>query len=259
MTRLPEQPDQQVEQVDADVGGDAAGFLDAALPRDLIPGSAARDVDQRHVGTAGGRLRAQPLAEFYQLRMEPQLKDGEHAASRFELQLLQGIEVPGIDDDRLFAERIRAAPQRESNVGVVEVVRTADADPVDVMLGGTAPQLIDVAIEALDLAKVAHVVAVAIEDADRIVRVDSGDETMTGIVDGLEMTARHVARHADDSKVLHSPRLPAFTRPPGRGRYGRSWWIRPASPPAEAHPHRDRGSGARRPTPRDSGGRSPCR
>ena len=45
----PEQPQQQIEEMDADVGDDATGSILVALPRHLIPAAARRDVGQRHL------------------------------------------------------------------------------------------------------------------------------------------------------------------------------------------------------------------
>ena len=42
-------PGQHVKKVDADVGGDAAGFADIALPTALVPVTAGGDVGHFHL------------------------------------------------------------------------------------------------------------------------------------------------------------------------------------------------------------------
>ena len=107
----PEQPQQQVEEMDADVGGDAARALGDALPRHVVPGAARRDVGERHLmPSIRGR---QALLERDHRRMQPQLQHGVDAPPGFALDLLERVEVPRVDDQRLLADRVgaeRAAP-----------------------------------------------------------------------------------------------------------------------------------------------------
>ena len=58
--------------------------------------------------------------------------------------------------------------------------------------------------------------AVAIEDADGVVRIDRGDQPVAGVVDRLEVPRRDEAGHAGDGEVLrcdrHAVHLPLPTR-----------------------------------------------
>src|SRR5689334_21616655 len=98
--------------------------------------------------------------------MQTQLQDGGDAASGLALELLQRVEVPGVDDDRLLADRVGADAQRHADVRIVEIVRRADAQIVNAMFLRPAPQLFEMAIEALDLGEEADVERIAIKDAD---------------------------------------------------------------------------------------------
>ena len=53
MRRRPEQPEQQVEEMDPDVRDNPAGALLRPFPRHVVPAAARRDVGQRHVGRLG--------------------------------------------------------------------------------------------------------------------------------------------------------------------------------------------------------------
>ena len=113
--------------------------------------------------------------------MHAQLQHGVDPAAGFLLQLLQRIEVPRVDDQRLLADRIGADAQRQPDVGIVQVVRRADAEVVHARRLRAAAQLLEVPIEPLELGEEPDVERVAIEDADRVVRIDRGDEAVAGV------------------------------------------------------------------------------
>ena len=85
--------------------------------------------------------------------MQAQLQHGEDPAAGFPLQLLQRIEVPRIDHQRLLADRIGADAQRQPDVRVVQVVRRADAQVVHARSRGAAAQLFEMPIEPLESVK----------------------------------------------------------------------------------------------------------
>ena len=61
------------------------------------------------------------------------------------------------------------------------------------------------AVEPLDLGEEPDVEGVAIENADRVVRIDRGDEPVAGGLDRLEMTRRDEASDAGHGEILHRP------------------------------------------------------
>ena len=78
------------------------------------------------------------------------------------------IDVPGIEHQRLFADRVGIRAQREAAVRVVQIVGRADRDIVDLL--AAAAQLVDVAVEPLELDEEVGVREIAVDDADRILR-----------------------------------------------------------------------------------------
>src|SRR5262249_30353413 len=82
---------------------------------------------------------------------------------------------------------------RQPDMGVVQVVRRADAQVVHALALGSAPQLLEMAIEPLELGEEPHVEEIAVENADRVVRIDRGDEPVAGVADRLEVPRRDVA------------------------------------------------------------------
>ena len=132
----PEQPHQQVEEVDADVGDDAAGALVDALPRHVVPAAARRQVGELH-DVPLARLRAAAARET---RPAPgAAATAARCRSRWPgllFQLLQAVEVPGVDDERLLADRVGADAQRQPHVRVVQIVRRADRHVVDALRSG---------------------------------------------------------------------------------------------------------------------------
>jgi hypothetical protein len=94
--------------------------------------------------------------------VRPELEDREDTAAGLRLQLLEGIEIPRVDDDRLLAERTRTIPEGDADVGIVQVVRAAYAHSVDPALFRTPAKLVEMAIEPLDLTEVPDLVAVTV-------------------------------------------------------------------------------------------------
>jgi len=146
------------------------------------------------------------MAELDEGRQEAQLEDGVDLMAGLGFELFEGIEVPGIDDKRFFADDIGPRAEAQAAVGIVEVVGGADAEVVDAILFGTAPELFEVTVEALDLGEKAGVEGKAIQATDRVAGVDSGNQAIAGIADGDEMAGGDVAGGTDEGKVFHDKR-----------------------------------------------------
>src|SRR5687768_2125818 len=128
--------------------------------------------------------------------MHAQLQDGVDAAAGFALDLLQGIEIPRIDDQGVLADRIGADTEREPDVRIVEMIRRTDGDVVNPLFRLTTPQLLEMAIESFNLVEEPHVEREPIEDADSVMRVGGSDQTIAGVLDRLQMTRRDVPADA---------------------------------------------------------------
>ena len=127
---------QHVEEMHADIGGNAARFGILALPRRVIPAAARGDVGQIDLVALVAFGKA--LAQRDDRRMQPKLQDGGDAATGVALDLGQPVDIPGIEHQRLFADRIRARAQREAAMRVVQIVRRADRHVVDLARRGAA-------------------------------------------------------------------------------------------------------------------------
>ena len=192
-----EDPGEHVEEVHADVGGDAAGLFDVALPTALVPVAAGGDVgdlDLVHALASG----LDGLSQRDDAGVQAQLQDVVDACARLCLDLLQTVDVPGIEDQRLFTDGIGAVAQGEPDVGVVQVVGRADADVVDGR--AFAAELVDVAVEALGLGEEIRGREVAVDDADAVVGVERGDQLVAGVFDGAHVARRDKAGGADEGE-----------------------------------------------------------
>jgi hypothetical protein len=77
------------------------------------------------------RLLLNLLFETEEGRVEPELQHRINFFAVILLELLERIHIPGINDERLLANRMRLDSQRETNVGVVQIIRRADAHVMD--------------------------------------------------------------------------------------------------------------------------------
>ena len=68
-------------------------------------------------------LRDELITERDQLLVRTELEDGPDALATLFFELLERIEVPGIDDERLVTDDVGLHAKSEAAVRVVEVVR----------------------------------------------------------------------------------------------------------------------------------------
>src|SRR6185312_2796836 len=107
---------QHVEEVHADVGGDAAGLLRVALPALQVPVAARGDVGQVHFVLAVVLSAPDPFAQRDDRRVQAQLQDGVDALAGLAFDFPQAVDVPGVEHQRLLADRVRAGTQGETHV-----------------------------------------------------------------------------------------------------------------------------------------------
>ena len=82
---------------------------------------------------------------------------------------------------------------------VVQVVRRAHRQPVDAV--PFAPQLLQVPLEALGLGEELRLAVESIEHADRIVRVERGDQLPADVLDRLHVARGNEAGGTDESEA----------------------------------------------------------
>src|ERR1051325_10252892 len=148
------------------------------------------------------RAGAELLAQTDERVVQAQLQDGPDAPAGLGLELLQGIQVPRVDDQRFFANGIGTDPEGQAAMGVMEVVRRADGEAVHALGVAEAAELLDVPLETLELGEEADVERVAVERAGGIGRIERRDDGVARLVDGLEMARRDIAGGSGDGEVL---------------------------------------------------------
>src|SRR5690242_15632024 len=98
---------QHVEEMHADIGGNSPRLLLVAFPGIEIPFSARGDVGKVDFMLCRARtLRRDGLAEGDDRRVETQLEDRIDLPSRIRLGFDEPVDVPGIEYQRLLADRI---------------------------------------------------------------------------------------------------------------------------------------------------------
>jgi len=95
-----------------------------------------------------------------------------------------------------------ASAQRQAAVGVVQIVGRQDADVVGAVLIRAAAQLLQAAVEALDLGEAAHVAGERGEQTGRVVRVDSGYQAVAGVPDRPEVARGDIAGDANRGEIF---------------------------------------------------------
>lgn len=128
--------------------------------------------------------------------MEAKLQDGIDLFARFLFNFLQGIQVPGVEHQRLFADGVAAVAQRHTDMGVVQVIGAADTNIVDAALSVPA-QLVEVAVEALGFRKKLGIRKVAVHNADAIVRIECTNQVIPGFLNGFHVARSDVAGGTD--------------------------------------------------------------
>jgi hypothetical protein len=196
-----EDPLQHIKKVDADVGGDAARFLDVALPAGVVPVAAGGEVGEVYVELGVGRRGGDPLAQGDHAGVQAQLQDVVRLVAGFLGDLLQDVHVPGVQHQGLLADDVGAVAEAEADVGVVQVVGRADAQEVDAL--AAALDLLEVAVEALELHEEVGLGKVAVQYAHRIVGVQGGQQQVAGVPDGLQVARGYVATGAGEGEGFY--------------------------------------------------------
>jgi len=141
-------------------------LLRHAFPGRVIPGAARRDVSQAHIPfVVGGRLLKR-FPQLHELWVQTQLQDRADPPACLSFQRLQLIQVPRIDDQWLLADHVRAHPERQAAMRIMQIVRRANAHIMHTLFFRPSSQLFQVPVEAFDLGEKPCAEPVLIEDAD---------------------------------------------------------------------------------------------
>src|SRR5262249_48948287 len=102
--------------------------------------------------------------------MQPQLQDSRNATAARLLEFGEPVQVPRIEDQGLFANRIGLRSQRHAAMCIVQVVGGANCNVIHAL---AAPaKLVDMAVEALEFSEKIRLGKVVVYNADRILRVE---------------------------------------------------------------------------------------
>ena len=134
------------------------------------------------------------------LWMQAQLQDTIGRAVELTLYLDQRFQVPGIQDNRLFTDRIRPIAQRESNMGVMQIVGRTDRDVINTL--SAAPQLVKAPVEPLKLNEEISIWEIGINDANTVIGIQGDQQIVPGILDRAHMAGRDITSRPDQRKIL---------------------------------------------------------
>ena len=178
-----EDPLEHVIEVNTDVGGDAAALVDIALPRGVIPlapGGNVREIDVIHLVC---RALVHLLFEGDDGFMETELEDVIGLVAGFLFDLLQRVDVVGVQHHRFLADDITTQAETIADESIMRVVRGADAHPVErvvalFLLGA-------ITIEELVLREEGTIREETVQPADAVELVIRRQEVVSSILDCL--------------------------------------------------------------------------
>jgi hypothetical protein len=116
--------------------------------------------------------------------MYPQLEHGIDAPAEFRLQLLKWPRIPGIYDQGLFANRVGSHSQRQSAVGIMQVIRRTNSQIVNPVLFRAAPQFLEMTVKPLDFGEKPGIGKILVQNPYGIVGIDGSDERISSVSDG---------------------------------------------------------------------------
>ena len=196
---VPKNPLQHIEKVDADVGGDPARFFLVAFPAGVVPVAAGGEVSQVDIKLMAFRRILYAFFQRDHAGVQAQLQDIVNLSPRFPADFLQGVHIPGIQHQGLFADGIGPLPQGKTNVRIMQIIRRAHTD---VIYRRPLPlQLIQMPVEPLKFHKKIRLREIAIHHPYRVTLVVSRQQRIPRSVDRLQVARRYVACGADESKI----------------------------------------------------------
>src|SRR5690606_19992618 len=113
---------QHIEEVDANIGRNAAGLLQVSLPALEVPPPTRGDVSEVDLGFVLAGVRLDLFTQRHDRRMQAQLQYRTDLHSGVPFDLEQAIYVPGVEHERLFADGVRPGTKRKAHMRIVQVV-----------------------------------------------------------------------------------------------------------------------------------------
>lgn len=196
-----EDPLQHIVEMHADIGGNAAALVDIALPRSVIPLAAGGDVGEINVVDLVLRTLVDFLLEGSDAVVQAELEDVVGLVAGLLLDLLERVDVVGVEHHGLFAYDVAAEAQAVADEGVVRIVRGADAHPVQGIVRLHLPGA--ETVEELVLSEERALREETVEASDAVETVISRQQVIACILDGFEMARRYIAGRAYKCEVGH--------------------------------------------------------
>ena len=196
-----EDPLEHVIEMHADVCGDAAALVDVALPRGVVPLAAGGYVGQIDVIDLVLRTFIDLLLERGDAVVEPELQDVICLVTGLLLDLLERVDVIGIEHHWLFADDIAAEAEAVADESVMRVVRGADAHPVQ---GIVRLHLLGAeTVEEFVLREERTLRKKTVQPPDAVKAVVGGQQIVARIFYCFKVSGGNVARRAYQCEISH--------------------------------------------------------
>jgi hypothetical protein len=119
--------------------------------------------------------------------MIPELEDDIDFLPGFLFNFLEGVNIPGIQHERLFTDGMGFIPQCQPDVGIVQVIWRTDGYVIHFIVAFTA-KFIQVPVETFRFHEKVGIREIRIDNTDAIERIHSCNQVVPGIFDGLHMS-----------------------------------------------------------------------
>jgi hypothetical protein len=132
-------------------------------------------------------------------RVQAQLQDGARLAAGVFFHGQKAVDVPGVEHQGLFADGVRVGAESKADVSVMQVIGGADGYVITALPAVGPPQLVDVAVEALEFGKKMGLREIGVDDAHGIAAVKCGHQLISGILNCFHVARGNEARSSDQN------------------------------------------------------------
>src|SRR5690606_19251047 len=136
-----------------------------------------------------------PLLQGDNTRMQSQLQNGVDTFPCFFFNFFQGIHIPWIQYERFFTNRVSAVTKCKPDVRVVKVIRCTNANIINPR--SLPSQLVQMAVETLELGKKVCVRKVGIENPYLIELVKRSYQVVARIPNGTKVPRGDESSYTD--------------------------------------------------------------
>jgi hypothetical protein len=181
--------------MDADIGRHPAAPGRIAFPRGGIPSAARGDIGEVYVVYPILRRLRHPLLQAEYFGMIPQLQNGAHPTTGTLLQACHLLQLRGFEPQGLLADHIHPPFQTVGDMGKVEMVGGAHAEPIRRTSAHRG-------IEPVEIGRKTGFRKIPVENAHAVERIVGHGQPVPQRPNGLQMPRSHIARHAHHRKSL---------------------------------------------------------